>query len=265
MKQLVLCREPDEKGRVALRGGDYRYLVRVRRLAPGEFFPAVLPDGSRVRVRVSSVGGSELVGEVARDEAAASDAPGAPGIAPIILFQAIPKGEKMDVVVRQAAEGALAEVVPFESEFSDVRISGRGERKHARWERIAREARQQSGSAVATAVRAPMTADGLFDYWGEIRAERPGVAGLLFHHLPLADAGLEKISLHGYLDADPEAVVLAIGPEGGFSPAEAGRFLSAGFRPFTIGDTILRTETAALYAQAAVRMLLLERDSWKTK
>jgi len=50
-----------------------------------------------------------------------------------------------------------------------------------------------------------------------------------------------------------------------FSPAEVERFLAVGFRPFTIGDTVLRVETAALYAQAAARILLLERDSWKTK
>ena len=89
---------------------------------------------------------------------------------------------------------------------------------------------------------------------------QPGTLGLLFHHLPL-----ENKSLHGYLGkCTPEMVALAVGPEGGFSSAEAGRFIAAGFKPFTIGDTILRTETAALYAAAAVRILLLERDSWET-
>jgi len=58
---------------------------------------------------------------------------------------------------------------------------------------------------------------------------------------------------------------VAIGPEGGFSDSEAQRFMTAGFKPITIGETILRTETAALYAQAAVRVLLLERDSWEMK
>jgi len=272
MKQFVLGGEPDGKGRVVLKGGDYRYLVRVRRLAPGEYFPALLPDGSKVSVRVCSVDGSALVGEVIRPDV--TEVPrktaGAATLPPIILFQAIPKGEKMDTVVRQAAEGAVAEVVPFESDFSDVKISGRGGHKFSRWQRITREARQQSGSTIATEVHRPVSCDGLFDYWERIRAERPGAIGLLFHHLPVENERIESTrvgntSLHGYLSADPGAVVLAIGPEGGFSPAEVGRFLSAGFRPFTIGDTILRTETAALYAQAAIRILLLERDSWKMK
>jgi 16S rRNA (uracil1498-N3)-methyltransferase len=172
-----------------------------------------------------------------------------------MLFQALPKGEKMDLIVRQAAEGGLAEIVPFASEFSATKTSGQ---KFSRWERIIREARQQSGSASETAIRQPLAIDGLFAYWEGQR--QMGALGLLFQHLPLV-----KASLHRYLDKKPPAVVLAIGPEGGFSPAEANRFIAAGFKPFTIGDTIFRTETAALYAQAAVRILLLERDSWEIK
>jgi len=86
------------------------------------------------------------------------------------------------------------------------------------------------------------------------------VLGLLFHHLPLAQS-----SLHGYLDRVPQAVVMAIGPEGGFSGLEVSRFLEAGFLPLTIGNTILRTETAALYCAASIRIILLEKDSWMLK
>jgi len=266
MRQFVLGDGPDEKGRVVLRGGDYRYLARVRRLAPGECFPALLPGGEKVSVRVCSVDGSALVGEVFADPGAgfAQEARSGPVLPPIVLFQAVPKGDKMDLIVRQAAEGALAEIVPFESDFSDVKTGGNVGNRFSRWERIIREARQQSGSGTATAIRRPVTRDGLFDRWEQIRLERPDAIGLLFHHLPMANAGFGKTGLHGYLSGAPGAVVLAVGPEGGFSPAEVERFLGAGFRPFTVGGTILRTETAALYAQAAVRILLLERDSWKT-
>jgi 16S rRNA (uracil1498-N3)-methyltransferase len=84
-----------------------------------------------------------------------------------------------------------------------------------------------------------------------------GTLGLLLHQDPL-----EQGTFHGYLGNNPALVVLAIGPEGGFSSEEADQFLGEGFNPLLMGNTILRTETAALYAAAAVRIILMERTSW---
>jgi 16S rRNA (uracil1498-N3)-methyltransferase len=259
MKQFILNNGPDRNGQVKFEGGDYRYLARVRRLAPGEYFPALLPGGAEVVVRVLSVDKTALVGEIAVPAAAGKET-AAPALPPIILFQALPKGDKMDLIVRQAAEGGLAEIVPFVAEFSTAKTNGG--RKFSRWERIIKEARQQSGSAVPTVIRDTVPAGGVFPCWEQVKTRYPGVIGLLFHHIPL-----ENESLHGYLGkgGKPSAVVLAVGPEGGFSPAEAERFTAAGFRPYTIKGAILRTETAALYAVAAVQILLSERDSWETK
>jgi 16S rRNA (uracil1498-N3)-methyltransferase len=256
---------------VRISGRDYHYLVRVRRLAAGGFFPALLPGGVEARVRVLSVEGGVLTGvcEPAGNCADAPEpgppvpAPRGPGppLPPIVLFQALPKGSKMDLVVRQAAEGGLAEVVPFVSEHSAPPPAG-GE-KPRRWERIIREARQQSGSRAATALHRPLSADGLFEYWEDLKKGRPyplkggEAAGLFFHETPLADTGL-----HDYLGNNPGIVVFAVGPEGGFSSAEAARFKAAGFGSVTIGDTVLRTETAALYGAAAIRTILLERNLW---
>jgi 16S rRNA (uracil1498-N3)-methyltransferase len=97
----------------------------------------------------------------------------------------------------------------------------------------------------------------LLTCWEELKDRHTKALGLLFHQSPL-----EQASLHRYLSINPEIVALAIGPEGGFSPAEVRRFLAAGFQPLTIGDTVLRTETAALYGTAAVRIILLESAWW---
>jgi 16S rRNA (uracil1498-N3)-methyltransferase len=87
--------------------------------------------------------------------------------------------------------------------------------------------------------------------------------GLLLHpERQNPDSPLEQGTFHGYLDKIPDLVVAAVGPEGGFSPEEGARFIAAGFRPLTIGSTVLRTETAALYAAAVIRIILLERSSW---
>jgi 16S rRNA (uracil1498-N3)-methyltransferase len=175
----------------------------------------------------------------------------------------------MDLIVRQAAEGGISEIVPFVSEFSVIKTKGdcaaASRQKFSRWQRIVKEARQQSGSKIATNIHQPLTMNGLIDYWNKLREKETAqtTVGLLFHHLSVQ--GLEQKSLHSYLVSIPKVVALAVGPEGGFSDKEASLFLENDFKPFTIGDTILRTETAALYFAAAVRILLLERDSWELK
>ncbi|MCL2231036.1 MAG: 16S rRNA (uracil(1498)-N(3))-methyltransferase [Treponema sp.] len=267
MKQFLLNREPDRDGLVRLDGSDYRYLIKVRRLATGEIFTALLPNGDETQVQVIAIDGSTLTVKCEAGEAG-EPLNNTDSHPQIILFQALPKGDKMDLIVRQAAEGGIAQIVPFVSAFS-VAKTGAGGQKFSRWEKIIKEARQQSGSKIATSLHVPMSIEELFDYWKKFREEeKEGTAGILFHHREIENSpkkGLEQKSLHGYLNNDPKIVTLAIGPEGGFSDKEAALFMENGFKPITIGDTILRTETAALYCAAAIRVLLLEKDSWEMK
>jgi 16S rRNA (uracil1498-N3)-methyltransferase len=263
MKQFILSKEPDftqggGDGIVRLEGNDYHYLVNVRRLATGEFFPALLPNGSETLVQVLSVERGVLTGKCGSAENTAQGQEN--NLPPIILFQSMPKGDKMDLIVRQAAEGGIAEIVPFVSEFSVAKTAAAKGQKFLRWERIIKEARQQSGSGTATVLHQPLTVNELFDYWKKLQKKENSL-GLLFHH----QKGLEQKSLHEYLNSMPSVAAFAIGPEGGFSEKEVSLFLESGFKPLNIGDTVLRTETAALYCAAAIRILLLEKDSWELK
>jgi 16S rRNA (uracil1498-N3)-methyltransferase len=253
MKQFVLNSPPNAEGIIRLYGEDYHYLIRVRRLKTGSSFAALLPGGAETRVKILSTAENVLIGECG----GASVPPGQ-ALPPIILFQGLPKGNKMDIIVRQAAEGGVAEIIPFESEFSTARIKGENtQTKIKRWERIIKEARQQSGSIIPTVVKPPCTVDDVFTYWDTLKKARPRGVGIFLHQDPLA-----KGSFHDYLYNNPEFAALAVGPEGGFSPAEAARFIAAGFKPLVMGNTILRTETAALYGAAAIRIILLESSSW---
>jgi 16S rRNA (uracil1498-N3)-methyltransferase len=292
MKQFLLPSAPvspgDEGGGgtgrvVRLSGKDYHYLVRVRRLRPGVVFNAVEPGGVAVRVLVRSVEGGVLLGECLEteetpsfprpDAAALSSGAGSAALPPVVLFQALPKGAKMDLIVRQAVEGGIAAVVPFVSTRSVPRPESpdnAGPGRLERWRRIVREARQQSGSAIATTVEPPRTLDEALAFWGELRKRHERPVGLLLH--PPAEirriagkaAGdpLENGSFHRYLEDKPGLAAIVVGPEGGFSPAEAARFVEEGFKPVSLGDTVLRVETAAVYAAAAVHIILLENESW---
>jgi len=262
MKRFVLPLMPGPEGRIRLYEEDYHYLVRVRRLKAGMSFDAVLPDGTETMVRVLSTADNILVGECLEG----AGKPPSP-IPPIALFQGMPKGTKMDLIVRQAAEGAVSLVAPFESEYSTVKLSGNsssrrgpGDEKLKRWKRIVKEARQQSGSTVETLVREPCGFDALLELWESLKKEYRQPLGILLHQTPL-----EKGTFHDYLDICPDFVVLAVGPEGGFSAREVSLFLAAGFKSLLMGNTVLRTETAALYGTAAARTILLESEAWTLK
>ncbi|MDR2542983.1 MAG: 16S rRNA (uracil(1498)-N(3))-methyltransferase [Treponema sp.] len=255
MKHFILNNEPDSDGIIRLEGKNYRYLIRTRRLAVGEFFPALLPCGKETLIKILSTGNNLLIGKCEEEKSLDNGLFCKSGIPPIILLQALPKGDKMDLIVRQAAESGISQIIPFVSEFS-IGKANVGEKKFSRWERIVKEARQQSGSKVSTALHFPLTINEVFDYWGKINKD--GALGLLFHH-----QGVEKISLHRYLKDDSKIIVMAIGPEGGFSETEVSQFLENGFKALTIGDTVLRTETAALYCAAAIKIILLEKDAWE--
>jgi 16S rRNA (uracil1498-N3)-methyltransferase len=180
----------------------------------------------------------------------------------------------MDLIVRQAAESGVSEIVPFVSAHSIPKIADKrnedsaGSDKAARWRRIVKEARQQSGSETATVIHELLSFDELLRHWQDVK-NRCGVnaaaVGIFLHPSALLPTTLPQAranSFHACLDEPPGCVALAVGPEGGFSPEEATRFIAADFKPLDLGNTILRTETAAVYAVAAVRIILLERASW---
>jgi 16S rRNA (uracil1498-N3)-methyltransferase len=257
MKQFILPFLPDKNNKVRLEGKDFHYLIRVRRLSLGAEFHAVSSDGQLYNVTIQSIEKDFLSGLCVpiKAEKTVNNAP------KIILFQALPKGTKMDLIVRQAAEGGLAEIVPFVSDYSVPQLdSDKASAKTQRWERIIREARQQSGSSEATSINPVTDVSGIIEYWQDLKSEEKNSVGILLHQDPL-----EQGSFHSYLSNDVNVVALLIGPEGGFSPDETDRFIKAGFKALVMGTTILRTETAALYAAAAIRIILLEKSSWMPK
>jgi 16S rRNA (uracil1498-N3)-methyltransferase len=280
VKRFLLQDAPGRDGSVLIRGEDYHYLVHVRRLKSGGAFEALLPDGKTARVTVRSITDHVLEGLIvpAGPQAAAPSGfqtgSAETSLPPLYIFQALPKGTKMDLIVRQAAEGGVSEVVPFTGERSVPAPQGPGTPpREERWRRIIREARQQSGSRIDTRIHSLLSGQELFAYWEQLRSKENSALGLLFHESPLqtepppapGPGPLEKGGFHRYLSKEPALVALAVGPEGGFSPAECKRFIDAGFKVLRLGDTVLRTETAALYGAAAVRMILLERPWWTLK
>ncbi|HEX3468356.1 MAG TPA: RsmE family RNA methyltransferase [Candidatus Elarobacter sp.] len=163
-----------------------------------------------------------------------------PGI-DVTIAQAIPKGRKMDFVVEKATELGAAAIVPVRS----ARVVGHdtSSAKVERWRRIAKSAAQQSGRTRVPAVGEIRDWDALLATFGEY--DRVYVPWELAAPAPLRDVLERELS-------GARTVLVAIGPEGGFSSDEVERAQRAGASAISLGRRILRTETAALVVLSAI-------------
>ena len=198
--------------------------------------------------------------------AAAAIADGAEGTetvrAELWLFQFVPKAQKIDLIVRQAAECGVSRIVPVKGEYSPP-SQGRTER----WQRIIREARQQSGSPTATLIREPLGAHEAAALWRGQSAPLRSAAFMLCERPEENGSSCSLFSRIGEAvqkaGGPLQRIALAVGCEGGISPDERILFEQSGFMPIHFKTNILRTETAALYGLAALQSAVTEYEKWK--
>lgn len=256
MRQLVLPGDRSGDKRFTLDPKVTRYLLRVLRMGRGGVFPAMDEAGNHFECVIED---ASALGAIVSLSPQAEKAAGPLGAPIIALVQGLPKGPKMDLILRQAVEAGASLVVPIQTRNCVVREkAGKdGEDKLERRRKIVKEALQQSGSPVQTRIAPTLTAETL-----EATLEAEGFPSgkslrLMFHERPLAEK-----SLHEYCAGEPMPTVILIGPEGGFAPEETKAFEAMGFKLAHFEGTILRTETAALFAIAAVKCILMERAVW---
>jgi 16S rRNA (uracil1498-N3)-methyltransferase len=254
VKQFLLPGRYAGEKQFSLTGRDYRYLVKVLRLAPGAELAARDARGVSYTLRILGIGETTCDVELLRgaDDPSPDESSHLAGAAArIILLQCLPKGRKIDLIVRQATEAGVSRIVPLSSEHSLVRPGdrdGRGERLR----RIAREAVQQSGTPLMPIIDEPRSIGSLVD-----AGEDWGMA-LVFHEQPV-----DGKPLHELLAERPATVSVLIGPEGGLSTLEVALLTGAGFKAVHFNTGVLRVETAATYALGAVITILQERNAWR--
>lgn len=213
------------------------HAYRVLRLSPGD------------RVRIADGCGRLWEAELTKSDASGVTARLAQALSnsespvAVTLYQGLPKGEKMEWIVQKAVELGVSRICPVEMQRSVMRINGKAaQHKLERWQRIAREAAKQCGRGTAPEIALPAQ---FVQALPEMRSHE-----LLI--MPWEEAKDEH--LNDVKQEHPQAtdIGILIGPEGGISREEAE---SCNALQVTLGPRILRTETAAIAALAAVQML----------
>ena len=214
--------------RVTFDAEETRHLARVLRLRPGAVVQTVDGRGHEFTVRLTRIDSGLAEGDVIGRGAETSESP-----LDLTLVQGIPKGEKLEVIIRIATELGVARVIPLIGERTIAKPErGRGAPRLARWQRVAKEAAKQSGRAVIPEVRPPLA---LAEWLAEPRG--PGLFLCLWERS-------ETLMASVLPDGPVERAILVVGPEGGFAEREVSTLRSAGAIVAGLGPRILRSETA---------------------
>ena len=241
MRSFFLGDNPVSGDLATVSGELYRHMARVLRLKAGSAVTLTDAGGARLCGVIEEVGAKSLTVLISAREGAPEPEQEQPFR--VTLYQGLPKGEKLDLILQKCTELGAAELVTFEAARSIVKL--RGERSVGRLERcekIVQEAARQSGRRSAPRVRIGGSLDAV------LREARHEVKLLLWE-------GEQTTGLRETFEGHPfpGSVGIVVGPEGGLSPAEVERAVAHGFTPVSLGRRILRTETAGLAVLAILQ------------
>jgi 16S rRNA (uracil1498-N3)-methyltransferase len=229
--RLFVERELDGDS-LELEDAEAHYLSHVLRLHRGE---ELVVFNGRGTERQASIGSLHRRG--ATLSLAAAVAPLPESALDLTLLQALPKSDAMDLIVQKATELGVRALVPVYTEFSVVKLDDeRSERRVDHWRKIARSACEQSGRHRPLAIQRPLKLA------AALETLSPSAARAALD--PHAERSL------AYREQPLSALVIAIGPEGGFGTVDWQRLDAARFERATLGPRVLRVESAALAACA---------------
>lgn len=235
-----------EEQTVHLRGEDAHHIARSLRMAVGDELTVCDMQGREYTCQIEAFDEDR---EVLARICAAREADHEPPCR-IRLFQALPKGDKLDTVIQKAVECGAVEIVPFESERCVVRMKPEAEeRKTERRRRIAAEAAKQCGRSVIPTVEPTVSFDEMLR-----QASACDVALFCYEGdgtRPLGEILREERERLLGTDA-PASVSVVIGSEGGFSVDEARKAAESGMKSVGLGKRILRTETASGFVLSCI-------------
>ena len=238
-------------GNQAILTGEARnHIKNVLRMRPGHELLLCDGEGRGYDAKIREIGTDKVICYLLEDGRVAGDLPEGKALdtelpGRLVLFQGLPKRDKLEWIIQKAVELGAAEIVPVQMARTVVRLedSKKEAKKRERWESIARNAAEQSG-----------------------RGRLPEISPVLSFSEALAKAGELDYNMIPYEKAENRAesravikeaakkqsVGIFIGPEGGITEEELQMALASGVKPISLGRRILRTETAGLAALALV-------------
>lgn len=238
MYQFFVEEEQVHSDSISITGGDVNHIKNVLRMKNGEKIRVSSKSGQAYFCHISSILDDEVIAAI--DSA---DETGTELDNHIVLYQGLPKGDKMELIIQKAVELGVSEIVPVAMKNCVVKLDDKkAKSKVTRWQAIAESAAKQSKRSLIPEVKMPMSYKEAVAYAKKLDVKlvpyenEHGMAG--------TKAAMEQIK-------KGESIAVFIGPEGGFALEEI-EMVRAEMQLISLGRRILRTETAGIAALAVL-------------
>ncbi|HHY82168.1 MAG TPA: 16S rRNA (uracil(1498)-N(3))-methyltransferase [Clostridiales bacterium] len=249
MHRFFIRPENIDGNTAVITGDDAHHISKVLRMEAGEEIILCNSQGLDYKAVISKVENGKVYAGLTES----SPAPAEPGVR-VTLYQGLPKASKMETIVQKCVELGIYEIIPICTSRTVVRLSDKkdGEKKAARWQKIAEEAAKQCGRGIIPHVGNPVSFEqAVKDCCSDLKI-------LLWEEEK--ERSLRNVLYNQAANIHTAAIL--IGPEGGLEKQEASLAEQYGWVTATIGPRILRTETAGMAVLAAI-MYHMEELEWK--
>lgn len=225
-------------------GENAKHISKVLRMSKGEELTLVTPDKMQCRCEVFSISADAVTVDVLSKEPCKNE----PDVE-VTLYQALPKGDKMEFIIQKCVELGISRIVPMISARCISRPDAKSlDKKLARWQKISLQAAMQSRRGIVPEI-CPCVS-----FQNAVELTKKHNQTIFFYEM----GGESVKNIIG--DSKPKSIGMFIGSEGGFEQSEADLIIKNGGSPATLGNRILRCETAPL---TALSIIMYQTDNFE--
>lgn len=240
--QRYFVNQRANNGRFQIDAEDRRHILKVMRMQTGDSIICVDPDGNSAICRIEEITDEQVVAEVVQWNEDGSELP-----ILVTIASGLPKGDKLEWIIQKGTEMGAHEFLPFSAARSVVKWDEKkAEKKLERWQKISKEAAEQSHRTFLPEVKSPVSFKKLLE-----QSRKYDYKLVAYEEESRSGETSNFASVLGKM-AKGESLLLVFGPEGGLSDEEVQLLKENQFTLCGLGPRILRTETAPLYSLAAI-------------
>lgn len=223
-------------------GEDYRHIVKVMRMKEEDQIICVTQAGKAALCKITKISDQHVTALVVQWMEDSVELP-----VDVTIVSGLPKGDKLDLIIQKGTELGAAKFIPFIAARSIVKWDEKkADKKISRWQKIAKEAAEQSHRTFIPEVETPVRLQSLIQLSGSYHVK-------LIAYEEESRQGETKNLVKSLQSLEKGGSLLVVfGPEGGFTVQEVEKLLENGFITCGLGPRILRTETAPMYLLSAV-------------